>query len=216
MATGKRTPRAAAGAAHGASCAQGKSAVAQRRGAVRCRAAAAGMRGAVRCRAAAAGMRGGCSAAGLRVALVAARFNDLVTGRLLDGAEEALLRFGASPDDLTTVWVPGSFELPVVAKSMAKSGSFDAVVCIGAVVRGDTTHYDEVAGGARSGILSASADTGVPCVFGVLTCETMEQALDRAGGKAGNKGEEAAMTAIEMANLMRALEEKGIGVAPWH
>ena len=203
MATGKRTPRAAAGAAHGASCAQGKSAGARRRGAVRCRAAAAGM-------------RGGCSAAGLRVALVAARFNDLVTGRLLDGAEEALLRFGASPDDLTTVWVPGSFELPVVAKSMAKSGSFDAVVCIGAVVRGDTTHYDEVAGGARSGILSASADTGVPCVFGVLTCETMEQALDRAGGKAGNKGEEAAMTAIEMANLMRALEEKGIGVAPWH
>lgn len=207
MATGatrERTARGATSATRRASCARGGSAGARRR----C--------GAVRCRAAAAGMRGGCSAAGLRVALVAARFNDLVTGRLLDGAEEALLRFGASPDDLTTIWVPGSFELPVVAKSMAKSGSFDAVVCIGAVVRGDTTHYDEVAGGARSGILSASADTGVPCVFGVLTCETMEQALDRAGGKAGNKGEEAAMTAIEMANLMRALEEKGIGVAAWH
>ena len=160
-------------------------------------------------------LRGGCSAAGLRVALVTARFNDLVTERLLDGARRALLRFGASPDDLTTVWVPGSFELPVVAKSMAKSGSFDAILCIGAVVRGDTTHYDEVAGGARSGILSASSDTGVPCIFGVLTCETMEQALDRAGGKAGNKGEEAAMTAIEMANLMRTLKEQGLGVDRW-
>ena len=105
--------------------------------------------------------------------------------------------------------------MPVVASSMARSKQFDAILCVGAVVRGDTTHYDAVANSAASGVLSASTSTGVPCIFGVLTCDNMEQAFDRAGGKAGNKGEEAAMTAIEMANLMRDLKNQDIGVQPW-
>ena len=111
--------------------------------------------------------------------------------------------------------MPGCFELPVVAKSMAKSGAFDAIVCIGVVVRGSTTHYDAVCGAAVSGCMNASVDTGVPVIFGVLTCDTMEQALDRAGGKVGNKGYEAAMTAIETASVMKQLQEKGRAVSPW-
>ena len=107
----------------------------------------------------------------------------------------------------TVVWVPGSFEVPLAAKRLAQSGQYDAVITLGAVVRGSTTHYDAVAGAAASGTLSAGLDTGVPIIFGVLTCETMEQAMDRAGGKLGNKGGEAAITAIEMANLMRALPD---------
>jgi len=112
-------------------------------------------------------------------------------------------------------WVPGSFELPLVAKTMAKSGKYDAVVAIGVVVRGATTHYDAVVSGATSGVLNASLDTGVPVVFGVLTCDTMEQALDRAGGKVGNKGGEAAVTAIEMANLLKSLRAEGKATNAW-
>lgn len=111
--------------------------------------------------------------------------------------------------------MPGSFELPLVAKAMARSGAYDAVVAIGVVVRGATTHYDAVVGGATSGLLNAATDSGVPVVFGVLTCDTMEQALDRAGGKVGNKGGEAAVTAIEMASLMRTLRANGQAAPPW-
>lgn len=136
---------------------------------------------------------------------VIGKFNDLVTKLLLEGAQHAVKRHGGSVADTPVVWVPGCFELPVVCKKLAASGKYDAVIAIGAVVRGATTHYDSVAGAATSGLLGASMDTGVPVVFGVLTCDTMEQALDRAGGKVGNKGYEAAVTAIEMGNIMKAL-----------
>ena len=116
---------------------------------------------------------------------------------------------------LQVVWVPGSFELPVMAKSLAKGGAYDAVVAIGVVVRGATAHYDAVVNGATSGVLNASTDSGVPVIFGVLTCDTMEQALDRAGGKVGNKGGEAAVTAIEVADLLRTLRREGKAAMPW-
>ena len=148
-----------------------------------------------------------------RIGVVAARFNSLVTKLLVEGAVEAIDRHGAETTDM--VWVPGAFELPVTAAHMAKSGKYDAVLCIGCVVRGDTTHYDAVAGSAAAGVARVAEATGVPCIFGVLTCETMEQALDRAGGKAGNKGEEAAVTAVEMANLIAELRKKGAAVEPW-
>jgi len=142
---------------------------------------------------------------GMRLAIVVARFNSLVTDRLLSGALDALARYGVDDKDVLVARVPGSFEIPVVAQKLAKSGAYDAVICLGAIVRGDTAHFDYVASGATSGIASASQASGRPVVFAVLTCETMEQALDRAGGKAGNKGFEAAVSAIEMVNVMKAL-----------
>lgn len=142
---------------------------------------------------------------GMRIAIVVARFNSLVTDRLLGGALDALARYGVPERDVLVARVPGSFEIPVVAQKLAKSGSYDAVICLGAIVRGDTSHFDYVASGATSGIASVSLAAGRPVVFAVLTCETMEQALDRAGGKAGNKGFEAAVAAIEMVNVMKAL-----------
>ena len=148
-----------------------------------------------------------------KIGVVAARFNSLVTKLLVDGALEAIERHGAEATDM--VWVPGAFEIPVTAAHMAKSGKYDTLLCIGCVVRGDTTHYDAVAGSAAAGVARVAEATGVPCIFGVLTCETMEQALDRAGGKAGNKGEEAAVTAVEMANLIRELKKRGAAVDPW-
>ncbi|KIZ06234.1 riboflavin synthase beta chain [Monoraphidium neglectum] len=151
----------------------------------------------------------------MRFAVVVGRFNDLVTKLLLEGALGAFKSHGANLDNVQVVWVPGSFELPVVAKAMAKSGKFDAVVCIGVVVRGATTHYDAVVSAATSGVLNAGVDTGVPTVFGVLTCDTMEQALDRAGGKVGNKGGEAAITAIETANLLAELRGEGLAAPAW-
>lgn len=144
-----------------------------------------------------------------RFAVVVGRFNENVTRLLLAGALEAFARHGVREADVEVVWVPGSFEIPIVAQEMAKSKMFDAVLCIGVVIRGATTHYDAVAGAAASGVLSASLNTGVPIIFGVLTTENPEQALDRAGGKAGNKGAEAAVTAIEMATLMKTLRESG-------
>lgn len=138
----------------------------------------------------------------LRIAIVVARFNENVTRLLLSGALETLQRYGVDSENIEVIWVPGSFEIPVVAQALANSKTFNAVVCIGAVIRGATTHYDAVAGAAANGILQASMKSGVPCIFGILTTENPEQALDRAGGKAGNKGAEAAITAIEMANLM--------------
>ncbi|XP_020252935.1 6,7-dimethyl-8-ribityllumazine synthase, chloroplastic-like [Asparagus officinalis] len=138
---------------------------------------------------------------GLRFAVVVARFNEVVTNLLLEGALETFRRYSVREEDITVVKVPGSFEIPVVAQKLGKSGNFHAIICIGAVIRGDTTHYDAVANSAASGVLSAAIESGIPCIFGVLTCENMEQALNRAGGKAGNKGAEAALTAIEMASL---------------
>lgn len=151
-------------------------------------------------------LEGALRADDLVLGLVVARFNELVTKPLVEGALSAVVRHGGRLDDVTVVHVPGSFELPVVAKRMASSGNYDAIVCIGAVVRGSTTHYEAVANSAASGVMSAGLDTGVPIIFGVLTCETMEQALDRAGGKLGNKGYEAMVTAIEMAQLMHQLD----------
>jgi 6,7-dimethyl-8-ribityllumazine synthase len=142
---------------------------------------------------------------GMRVAVVASRFNELVVTRLLDGCLDALRRHGVADTDVAVAWVPGAFELPPVALRLARSGRFDAVVTLGAVIRGATTHYDLVAGHAAAGIARAAYDTGVPIVFGVLTTENIEQALERAGTKAGNKGSEAASTAIELVDLFRRL-----------
>jgi 6,7-dimethyl-8-ribityllumazine synthase len=142
---------------------------------------------------------------GLRVAIACGRFNDLISDRLLAGAVDGLLRHGVDRDSITEVWAPGAFELPLVAKRLAASGEYDAVITLGAVIRGATGHYEQVAGQCAAGVARASLDTGVPVVFGVLTTETIEQAIERAGTKAGNKGIEAAVTAIEMANLLREL-----------
>jgi 6,7-dimethyl-8-ribityllumazine synthase len=142
---------------------------------------------------------------GLRVALACGRFNDLVTERLVAGARDGLVRHGVDEASIAEVWAPGAFELPLVAQRLAQSGEYDAVVCLGAVIRGATGHYDHVAGQCAAGIARVALDTGVPVVFGVLTTDTIEQALERAGIKAGNKGYEAAETAIEMADLLRQL-----------
>ena len=141
-----------------------------------------------------------------RFALVAARFNQLVVERLVEGAVDALKRHGVAGDEVDLVWVPGSFEIPLVAQKLASSGKYAAVLCLGTVIKGDTDHYDHVAAGAAHGIAQAGLTSGIPVIFGVLTCDTLEQALHRAGAKAGNKGFEAALTAIEMVNLLRALE----------
>ena len=141
----------------------------------------------------------------LRVGIVVARFNEFITSKLLQGAKSGLARHGVSDDDVTVAWVPGSFEIPLVAQKMAESGRYDAVVCLGAVIRGETDHYAHVAGEAAKGIASVSLATGVPVIFGVLTTETVEQAINRAGGKSGNGGYNAAVSAIEMANLVRAI-----------
>lgn len=142
---------------------------------------------------------------GLRVAVVVARFNEFVTKRLLEGAVETLARHGVRDDDITLAWVPGSFELPVAAKSFGQSGQFDAVICLGAVIRGETDHYEMVANQAAAGISAAGRETGIPTIFGVLTTENMEQAINRAGGKSGNLGSNAASAAIETARLVHAI-----------
>jgi 6,7-dimethyl-8-ribityllumazine synthase len=142
---------------------------------------------------------------GLRIAVACGRFNDLITERLLSGTTDGLSRHGVDEGSITVVWAPGAFELPLVAKRLASSGEYDAVICLGAVIRGATGHYDQVATQCAAGIQRASLDTGVPIVFGVLTTDTIEQAIERAGTKAGNKGFEAALSAIEMADLMRQL-----------
>lgn len=141
------------------------------------------------------------SAEGFRFAIVVARFNEIVTRPLLEGALDTFKKYSVKEEDIDVVWVPGSFEIGLVAEKLGKSQKYQAILCIGAVVRGDTTHYDAVANSVASGVLSAGLNSGVPCIFGVLTTEDMDQALNRAGGKAGNKGSEAALTAIEMASL---------------
>lgn len=145
---------------------------------------------------------------GLRLAIAVSRFNDFVTSRLLEGAREAAAGLGVAADAIDIVWTPGCFELPVVAKALASSGRYDAIVCLGAVIRGETPHFDYVAGQAAEGIQRVALDTGVPCAFGVITTNTVEQALARAGGKKGNKGYDAVVTAIETANALRALGAK--------
>lgn len=143
--------------------------------------------------------------AGLRLAIVVARFNDLIGERLLAGALDGLSRHEVSRDEVDVVWVPGSFEIPMVAKRLACTGRYDAVICLGAIIRGATAHFEHVAAQAAAGIAAVSRETGVPTIFGVLTTDTIEQAIERAGVKAGNKGYDAAVAAIEMANLLRSL-----------
>lgn len=142
-----------------------------------------------------------------RFAVVAARFNSLVTEALLAGCKDALARHGVAEDNVDVAWVPGSFEIPVVARALAESSKYSAVICLGCVIRGETGHYDHVAGQAAAGVMAAGVQTGVPVIFGVLTTDTVEQALNRSGLKAGNKGAESALAAIEMVNLLRVIRE---------
>jgi 6,7-dimethyl-8-ribityllumazine synthase len=142
---------------------------------------------------------------GLRFGIVVARFNELITNKLLGGALDALIRHGVNEEDVDVAWVPGAFEIPLVAKRLATSNHYDAVLCLGAVIRGSTPHFDYVAAEVSKGVAHVGLDSGVPCVFGVLTTDTIEQAIERAGTKAGNKGYDAAVTGIEMANLLRAV-----------
>lgn len=149
---------------------------------------------------------GKLNAQGKRFALVVSRFNDLVTTRLLDGALDCLQRHGAVDEDIEVAWVPGAFELPVVAQKMAQTGRFDVVTCLGCIVRSDTPHFDYVAGESSKGIARVGLDTGVPITFGVITADTVDQAVQRAGVKSGNRGWDAGMNAVEMASLMAAIK----------
>jgi 6,7-dimethyl-8-ribityllumazine synthase len=151
-------------------------------------------------------VEGHLSAVGLTLSIIVSRFNDFITARLLDGAMDALIRHGASDDHITVYRVPGSFEIPLLARKLVTSGhAGDALICLGTLIRGATPHFDYIASEATKGIASAALESGVPVTFGVLTTETIEQAIERAGTKAGNKGWEAAVAAIEMANLYRQL-----------
>jgi len=143
---------------------------------------------------------------GVRIAVVVARFNEFITKHLLEGAVDTWTRLGGREDALTVVWVPGSFELPVTARKLAESGQYKAVICLGCVIRGETDHYDHVVEQTAKGIKDVGVQTGVPCIFGVLTCDTLEQAINRAGAKMGNAGRSAMLAGIEMADLMRQLE----------
>jgi len=152
-------------------------------------------------------LEGQLSAAGLRFAVIVSRFNSFITERLLAGAMDALTRTGASTDLIDLIKVPGSWEIPLVAGEVARQHRYDAVICLSAIIRGDTPHFDYIAAEAAKGLSQVATETGVPVAFGVLTTNTLEQAIDRAGTKGGNKGFDAAMTAIEMANLLRVLRQ---------
>ena len=154
-------------------------------------------------------IEGQLTAAGLKFAIVVSRFNSFISERLLSGALDALTRTGAESGDIEVVKVPGSWELPVVTHELARQKRHDAIICLGAVIRGDTPHFDYVASEAVKGIGNVAAQTGVPVAFGLLTCNTLEQAIDRAGAKSGNKGFDAAMAAVEMAHVMRQLRGAG-------
>lgn len=143
---------------------------------------------------------------GIKVGIVAARFNDFIVSRLVGGCEDTLLRHGVRPEDISLAWVPGAFEIPLIASKMAKSGKYDAVIALGAVIRGSTSHYDYVCSEVSKGVANVSLNSDIPVMFGVLTTDTIEQAIERAGSKAGNKGSECAQGAIEMVNLIRTLE----------
>jgi 6,7-dimethyl-8-ribityllumazine synthase len=148
---------------------------------------------------------GELQAKGLKFCIVISRFNEFITGKLLDGAMDALIRHGAKEEDIDIVKVPGSFEIPVIARKMALKGVHNAIICLGTVIRGATPHFDYIAAEVTKGIASASMETGIPIAFGVLTCDTIEQAVERAGTKSGNKGWDAALTSIEMAQVMKKL-----------
>lgn len=148
---------------------------------------------------------GDLQAKGLKFGIVISRFNEFITGKLLDGAKDALLRHGAKEEDIDIVKVPGSFEIPLIAKKMAAKEIYNAVICLGTVIRGATPHFDYISAEVSKGIATVSMETGVPVAFGVLTCDTIEQAVERAGTKSGNKGWDAALTAIEMAQLLKKL-----------
>lgn len=143
---------------------------------------------------------------GLKIAIVASRFNEFITAKLVGGAEDCLRRHDVADEDITLAWVPGAFEIPLVAKKLAATKKYDAVICVGAVIRGATSHYDYVCAEVSKGIAAASMETGVPVLFGVLTTDTIEQAVERAGTKAGNKGYDCALGAIEMAGLLRKVD----------
>jgi len=150
---------------------------------------------------------GNLSAKGLKAAIVVSRFNDFIGERLLEGAMDTLLRSGMDGKDIDVFKVPGTFEMPLVVTTLARKKSHDAIICVGAVIRGSTPHFDFVAGEAAKGIAKASVESGVPIAFGVITADTIEQAIERAGTKSGNKGRDAALTAIEMANLLRSMKK---------
>ncbi len=142
---------------------------------------------------------------GMKVGIVASRFNEIIVNKLLGGAVDGLVRHGVLDENITAAWVPGAFEIPTAAQAMAKSGKYDAVICVGAVIRGDTTHYDYVCNEVSKGVAHVSLETGVPVMFGVITTENIEQAIARAGSKAGNKGYDCALSAIEMVNLLKKM-----------
>ena len=150
-------------------------------------------------------IEGELHAKGLKFGIIVSRFNDFITGKLLEGAKDALLRHGAKEDDIDVVKVPGSFEIPLVAKKMAVKGAYNAIICLGTIIRGATPHFEYVASEASKGIASASMETGIPMAFGIITSDTIEQAVERAGTKSGNKGWDAAITAIEMAQLLKKI-----------
>lgn len=150
-------------------------------------------------------LEGALRAEGLRFAILASRWNDLIVSRLIGGAQDALLRLGAREDQIMLVRVPGSFEIPLAVKKLAVSGRYDAIICVGAVIRGETPHFDYIAGEVTKGIAQVSLETGVPVSYGLITADTVEQAINRAGVKSGNKGFEAALSAVEMANLLKEL-----------
>ncbi len=151
-------------------------------------------------------IQGRLDAKGSRFAIVISRFNSFIGERLLAGALDALERNGAQPDDIAVVWVPGSFEIPLAAKRLALSKKYDAIICLGALLRGETPHFDYISSTVTRGISGASLESGIPVIYGVLTCNTVEQAIDRAGLKSGNKGFEAAMAAVEMVQVMKQLD----------
>ncbi len=150
-------------------------------------------------------LEGELQAKGLKFAIVVSRFNDFITSKLLDGAKDALLRHGAKEEDIDIARVPGSFEIPLIARKLASKGTYNAVICLGTVIRGATPHFEYVAAEVSKGVAAASMETGVPIAFGVITSDTIEQAVERAGTKSGNKGWDAAITAIEMAQLIKKL-----------
>jgi len=150
-------------------------------------------------------IEGNVVAEGMKVGIVAARFNEFIVSKLVAGAEDGLVRHNVNPDDITVAWVPGAFEIPLVTKKMALSGKYDAIICLGTVIRGETSHYDYVCAEVSKGIAQVGMESGIPVMFGILTTDTIEQAIQRAGTKAGNKGYDCALGAIEMVNLLKEM-----------